>query len=291
MPEEEKKKRKLLDRLKVKYRMVLLNDDSFAEKFSFRLTALNVFIATGVISIIMITLVTSVIAFTPLREFIPGYADEIATKRDLMALSLKTDSLAIAANAREEYIHNLTNVLNGNTDPKPEKNRTDSTKRYKHINTHNSKDDSVFRSGYESQDKYTLSVNAASKGKNSIAGFFFFSPVRGTVTASFKTAIEHYGVDIAAVENDPVKATLDGTVIFAGWSSETGYVIQIQHTNNLVSIYKHNSALLKKTGEYVKAGEPVAIVGSSGEQSTGPHLHFELWYNGTAVDPQDYIVF
>jgi murein DD-endopeptidase MepM/ murein hydrolase activator NlpD len=288
---EEKKKRKLLDRLKVKYRMVLLNDDSFAEKFSFRLTALNVFIAVGVISIIMITLVTSVIVFTPLREFIPGYASEIATKRDLIALALKTDSLALTANAREEYIHNLTNVLNGNVAPKPEKNRTDSTKKYKKINIRNSKEDSVFRSGYESQDKYTLSVNAVSKGKNSIAGFFFFAPVRGTVTASFKAAIEHYGVDIAAVENDPVKATLDGTVIFAGWSSETGYVIQIQHSNNLISIYKHNSALFKKAGEYVKAGEPVAIVGNSGEQSTGPHLHFELWYNGSPVDPQDYIVF
>ena len=288
---EEKKNRSFMDRLRVKYRMVLLNDDSFAEKFSFRLTALNVFIAVGVISIIMVALVTSIIAFTPLREFIPGYAAEITTKRNLIALSLKTDSLEEVAKAREDYVKNLTNVLNGSPDPKPEKGRIDSTKKYKRINIKNSKDDSAFRAGYESQDKYTLSINAISKGKTSIAGFFFFTPVKGRVTSSYSAATEHYGVDVAAVENDPVKAALDGTVIFSGWSSETGYVIQIQHTNNLVSIYKHNSALLKKTGEYVKAGEPIAIIGSSGEQSTGPHLHFELWYNGLAIDPQDYIVF
>jgi murein DD-endopeptidase MepM/ murein hydrolase activator NlpD len=288
---EEKKKRSFMDRLRVKYRMVLLNDDSFAEKFSFRLNALNVFIAVGVISIFMITLVTSVIAFTPLREFIPGYAAEITTKRNLIALTLKTDSLARIASSQEEYVKNLNNVLNGNPEPKPEKNKTDSTKKYKKINIANSREDSVFRAGYEAQNKYTLSVNATSKGKNSIAGFFFFSPVKGRVTSSFSAAIEHYGVDVAAVENDPVKATLDGTIIFSGWSSETGYVIQIQHTNNLVSVYKHNSALLKKTGEFVKAGEPIAVVGNTGEKSTGPHLHFELWYNGLAIDPQDYIVF
>jgi murein DD-endopeptidase MepM/ murein hydrolase activator NlpD len=289
---EEKKKKKLLDRLKVKYRMVLLNDDSFAEKFSFRLSALNVFIATGVVSIVMIALVTSIIAFTPLREFIPGYASDIATKRDLIALSIKTDSLAMAANARELYIRNLTDVLNGNSPPPPQKVKGDSTKKYKNIKIKNSREDSAFRKGYEAQDRYTLSISASStKGRNSIAGFFFFAPVRGKVTESFSTAREHYGADIAASENEPVKATLDGTVIFAGWTSESGNVIQIQHSNNLVSVYKHNSALLKKTGEYVKAGEPIAIVGNTGEQSNGPHLHFELWYNGSAIDPQDYIVF
>jgi murein DD-endopeptidase MepM/ murein hydrolase activator NlpD len=288
---EEKKKRSMMDRLRVKYRMVLLNDDSFAEKFSFRLNALNVFIAVGGVSIFMIALVTSIIVFTPLREFIPGYAAEIATKRNLIALSLKVDSLSRVANDQDSYVKNLSSVLQGAPEEKPQKSKTDSTKKYKNLNIKNSKEDSVFRAGYESQDKYTLSVNAASKGKNSIAGFFFFSPVKGLVTSSYSAVIEHYGVDIAAVENDPVKATLDGTVIFSGWSSETGYVIQIQHSNNLVSVYKHNSALLKKTGEFVKAGEPIAIVGSTGEKSTGPHLHFELWYNGLAIDPQDYIVF
>ena len=271
--------------------MVLLNDDSFAEKLSFRLSPWNVFIAVGVISIIMIALVTSVIAFTPLREFIPGYASEIATKRDLLVLSLKTDSLSKAATAREQYIQNLTRVLNGNTLPRPEKIKTDSSRKYKKISVKNSKEDSLFRSGYEEQDKFTLNINPANKGKNSIAGFFFFSPISGMVSSSFSPASEHYGVDIVSKENEAVKATLDGTVIFSGWTSETGYVIQIQHSNNLISVYKHNSVVLKKTGAYVKAGEPVAIVGNTGEQSTGPHLHFELWYNGTAVDPQDYMVF
>lgn len=111
------------------------------------------------------------------------------------------------------------------------------------------------------------------------------------VTASFNTMQEHYGVDIAAKEDEPIKAVLDGTVLFAGWTTETGNTIQIQHANNLVSVYKHNSVLLKKMGQYVKAGEAVAVIGNSGEQTTGPHLHFELWYNGNAIDPQEYIVF
>ncbi len=111
------------------------------------------------------------------------------------------------------------------------------------------------------------------------------------VTASFNTAQEHYGTDIAAKENEPIKATLDGTVLFSGWTSETGFTIQIQHSNNLVSAYKHNSVLLKKAGQFVKAGETIAVIGNSGEQSTGPHLHFELWYNGKAIDPQEYMVF
>ena len=154
-----------------------------------------------------------------------------------------------------------------------------------------SKEDSAFRTQVESQDKYSLAFSENKKGKESISNFFFFTPVKGMVTSSFNLSQEHYGVDIAAKENEPIKATLDGTVLFAGWTSETGYTIEIQHSNNLVSAYKHCSVLMKKAGQYIKAGEAIAVIGNSGEQTSGPHLHFELWYNGKAIDPQEYIVF
>ncbi len=127
--------------------------------------------------------------------------------------------------------------------------------------------------------------------KPDISSFSFFTPLRGIVTSKFDPATKHYGVDIVSVQNEAIKATLDGVVIFTGWTLETGYTVCLQHENDLVSIYKHNSAILKEQGSYVKAGDPIAIIGSSGEYSTGPHLHFELWYNGVPVAPTDFIKF
>ncbi len=121
--------------------------------------------------------------------------------------------------------------------------------------------------------------------------FTFFNPLKGIITSEFDLSLNHYGIDIVSKENDAVKATLDGTVLFADWTVETGHVISIQHRDNYISVYKHNSVLLKKTGNFVKAGEPIAIVGESGELTTGAHLHFELWYNGTPVNPLEYIAF
>jgi murein DD-endopeptidase MepM/ murein hydrolase activator NlpD len=144
----------------------------------------------------------------------------------------------------------------------------------------------------ESQDRFELNTQEQHSSKtNDISSFFFFTPVKGTVTNVFNSAEKHFGVDIAAAPNEAIKATLDGTVILSAWTSETGYIITIQHSNNLVSVYKHNSALLKKAGTYVKAGEAIAIIGNSGEYTSGPHLHFELWYNGSPVNPKDYIAF
>jgi murein DD-endopeptidase MepM/ murein hydrolase activator NlpD len=127
--------------------------------------------------------------------------------------------------------------------------------------------------------------------KSDLNGYFFFTPVKGVISSSFNAAVKHFGVDIVAKKDTPIKATMGGTVIFATWSSESGHTITVQHKNHIISVYKHNSVLLKKTGALVKAGEPIAIIGNTGEETTGPHLHFELWKNGIAIDPQDYIIF
>jgi murein DD-endopeptidase MepM/ murein hydrolase activator NlpD len=298
---EEKQKNTFWTRIRNRYRLVVMNDDTFEEQFSFKLTPLNIFILTGLVSIILILLTVSLVAFTPLREYIPGYGAELNTRKKLVNLTLKLDSLQHELTLGSAAMENIKNIMNGGAgnDSIPNHARKEEDKAAKTLpplgkngnGLTRSKEDSLFRARVELQDKYSLTFSERKTGKESIRNFFFFSPVKGIVTASFNISNEHYGVDIAAKESEPVKATLDGTVLFAGWTSETGYTIQIQHSNNLVSAYKHNSVLLKKTAQYVKAGEVIAVIGNSGEQTSGTHLHFELWYNGKAIDPQEYIVF
>lgn len=288
MSQEQEKKKKFIDRIRHRYRLVVMNDDTFEENFSLRLTPLGFFILLASITIVMTILVTSIIAFTPVREYIPGYAD-VGMRRDLIRLKLNSDSLEQALTEQNIFIQNVGNVLKGNVKNDSSQNRPDKSKDYSKLDLNASPKEEALKKGIESQDQYSLTYS--NEAKNGISNFFFFTPLKGIVSEQFKSKEQHYGVDVVGPENEAVKATLDGTVILATWSSETGYTITVQHTSNLISVYKHNSVLLKKTGDYVKAGEAIAIIGNSGEQTTGPHLHFELWYNGKAMNPQDYMVF
>lgn len=288
MSQEKGKKRKFIDRIRHRYRLVVMNDDTFEENFSLRLTPLGFFILLASVTIVMTMLVTSIIAFTPVREYIPGYAD-VGMRRDLIRLKLNSDSIEQALIEQNIFIQNVGNVLKGNVKSDSSQNRPDKSKDYSKLNLNASAKEEALKNGIESQDQYSLTYS--NETKNGISNFFFFTPLKGIISEQFKSKEQHYGVDVVGPENEAVKATLDGTVILATWSSETGYTITVQHTNNLISVYKHNSVLLKKPGDYVKAGEAIAIIGNSGEQTTGPHLHFELWYNGKAMNPQDYMVF
>ncbi|NTV83610.1 MAG: M23 family metallopeptidase, partial [Bacteroidales bacterium] len=171
----------------------------------------------------------------------------------------------------------------------------DTLKRYDNVKMKRSAEDSLLRLEVENQNKYSLykieTNDNASQKKSSIGSVLFFSPLKGIVTNQYNPAQKHYGIDIVAKQNEAVKAVLDGTILFSNWTLETGYVIAVQHSQNIVSLYKHNSALLKKEGDYVRAGDPIAIVGETGELVTGPHLHFELWSDGNPVDPKEYITF
>lgn len=286
--EGQSKKRSWKDRLRTRFRMVVMDDSTFEERVSVTLTPLGILVAISAITIVMTALVVGLIAFTPIREYIPGYAD-VGMQQDLIALNEKTDSLVREAEANEQYLANIKKILKGNDTAVIVQNPTDTTKKYANLNFARSPEDSVLRDEFENSDQYSLAIGVARK--SGISGYFFFAPVKGSITSSFNLAEEHFGVDVASSENESVKATLDGTVISSGWNPEDGYVIQVQHSNNLISVYKHNAALLKKTGQFVKAGEPIAIIGNSGEHSTGPHVHFEIWYNGAPVDPQEYVVF
>jgi murein DD-endopeptidase MepM/ murein hydrolase activator NlpD len=284
-----KKTPKKFQRLKHKYRLVILNDDTFEEKVSLRLSQLNVFVVLGISSLLLILLVTLLIAFTPLKEFIPGYANVNIRKQGVENF-LKSDAIELTMSENKRYIDNLKKIIQGDLKELDSQVIIDSMSNYDGIKNEPIEEDSILRNKIETEEKYNL-FNQAGSTPGNISSFIFLQPLKGIVTNRFNLKEQHFGIDIVAPKNEAIKATLDGTVIFAEWTVETGHVIQLQHNDNIVSIYKHNSVLHKKVGDHVKAGEVIAIVGNSGELTSGPHLHFELWYNGIAINPEFYMAF
>ena len=279
----------LTDQLKNKYRLVILNDETFAEKFAFRLSPLGLIITIGTITILMTTLVISIIAFTPIREYIPGYGN-VTERKEILNLTVKTDSLEDILKARDWYMKNLVDVFSGNVEGKTDKPSKDTSGKYQKVNVKPSEKDLQFRKEVENEPA-SLKFAEATVKKNALSNYLFFSPVKGIITESFNAAEEHYGVDVVSKKDALIKSTLDGTVIYSGFTPEDGHVIQIQHDNNLISVYKHNSSVIKKMGDKVQSGEAISIIGNSGESSKGPHLHFELWHNGLPINPEEFIVF
>jgi|WetSurMetagenome_2_1015567.scaffolds.fasta_scaffold110866_1 murein DD-endopeptidase MepM/ murein hydrolase activator NlpD len=284
----------LLNRLRDKYRLVILNEETFEEKLSFKLTRLNVFVVLGLLSMLLVFITSYIIAFTPLREYIPGYTD-VAMQRHIYELQMRSDSIERTLNSNQLYLQNLRLIL-GADSMSIQKNAVSDTsakKSYTDIFDKRSPEDSLLRLDYENQSKYNLfySEIPSDKSSSTARSYTFFTPVKGVVTSKFNPLLKHFGIDIVANSNEAIKAVQDGTIIFSGWTVETGNVIAISHPGNIISVYKHNSVLLKKEGSVVSAGETIAIIGESGELSTGPHLHLELWMNGSPVNPTDYIVF
>jgi murein DD-endopeptidase MepM/ murein hydrolase activator NlpD len=288
------KKVKWTQKWRNKYRLVFMTDDTLEERFTFRLSRMNVFIASGTLAIILIFLTSILIAFTPLREYIPGYTNVGLTKR-LYRLQIRTDSIERDLVRKEQFLNSIKDIINGRNLPAEQPLAKDTMRRYRDVKLKRSPEDSLLRLEVENQTKYSLYKIENKEGstlkKPNIGGMVFFTPVKGIVTNKFDPARNHFGIDIVSKQNEAVKAVLDGTVLLAVWTVETGYVIMVSHPGNVVSAYKHNSALLKKSGDFVNAGEPIAIIGQTGELANGPHLHFELWNDGNPVNPQDYIKF
>lgn len=293
MPRQNKNE-KWYYKLRSSYRLVIFNDKTFEERFSFRLTRMNVIITLLSLGIIFIIITFFIIAYTPIRTYIPGYPT-IDQKKELYKLNLMADSMLNSLNQKDIYINNIKNIFNDDESIYAEPVEPIANSRLDTLQLNKSKEDSMLRAEFESGEMYNLYFTEPSQktesSRSSIRSFNFFKPLTGIITSPFNQSEKHFGTDIAAAHNETIMATLDGTVIYANWTLETGNIIAIQHKSNLISVYKHCSVLLKEAGEPAKAGEPVAIAGQSGEFSTGPHLHFELWYNGTPVDPEEYIIF
>lgn len=279
--------------LRNRFRFVVLNDETFEEKFSLSLTRRNVWVFLSVVAFTLIFLTAAAIIYTPLKYFIPGFGD-YNYRSQILKLQFKTDSLQQEINGRQVWLENVMNVAEGNIDssrPKPEAGGNMDKSKIK-LNEISS-DEEDLRKQVEEEDNFSLSMNGNqnSDAVDEVKQMHLMKPVDGYITEEYNAAKEHFGVDIAANADSPVKTVLDGKVISAAYTLETGYVIVVQHPNNLVSFYKHNSRMIKRTGSLVKAGEVIAIIGSTGELSTGPHLHFELWHEGKSLNPKDYIAF
>ncbi len=252
-----------------------------------RFTSRQMFVSLIGFSFIVFILSFLLISRTSLREYIPGVPSS-KIKKELIAINEQLDSIVDLSDKNESFYRNIAIILeNGDTilptghddtlikQEPPVLNKTE-----KNID---------FIEKIENREKFnTIEVTNEEESLKSRA---FFTPIQGLITDKFNREEQHFGVDLVANPNEPIKAVLNGTVIMADWTSDNGYIIAIQHKDDLLSIYKHNSALLKKVGDYVRYGEVISIIGNTGKLSHGPHLHFELWYNGYPIDPEEAILF
>ena len=272
---------------KFKYKLTITNENTLEEIVGIHVSKLNG-VSVLLSAVMVIFLIASlIIAFTPLRNYLPGYMNS-EVREQVVLNALRADSLQQMLERQRMYILNVQDIISGTV-------KVDSVHSIDSLTVVRSEElmertqaEDEFRKQYEENERYNLTTidNAPV-----VTGLIFFRPTRGMVSSVFDANKRHFGIDIAASPNESVLATLDGTVIMATYTADTGYVIQVQHNQNLVSVYKHCGSLLKKEGDVVKAGEAIALVGNTGEKTTGPHLHFEIWNRGRALDPSKYIVF
>ena len=283
---KEKEKKPLKERLLNKYRLVILNEETYEERISYRLNRLNIFLLMAFIALIIIITTICLIAFTSIKEYIPGY-DSTALRTVAAQNIEKLDSLTFVMEKNQEFINSIGAVILGEaTEEEFKKETVINRADISDLDFKTNLEDSLLRRIVEKEDRFNVLESASSKVK-----FVLFSPIYGEVTSAFDFGIKHLGTDIAASTNTPVKAVADGTIVLAEWTVETGFVVVVEHSFGLTSIYKHNSSGLISQGELVKAGQVLALSGNTGELSTGPHLHFELWRDGSPTNPEDYISF
>jgi len=289
MSKKNKSSNKIIKKLTSRYRMLIVNEETFEEQFQFRLSRLNVIIVSIFLFSIFSVGLFFTIAYTPLREYIPGYDSSEIRKNAIENLFI-TDSLINIYEKNSRYLNSVKKVLTGeNLDESFFSNNNlenDSiVEKFSELIKGN-KADSILRKIVDEEDKYNIDQNFLLNSKG-----FLNSPAKGPISQGFNIKDEHFAVDIVLKENYPIKSIADGTVIFSEWTSQTGYVIIIIHNYGFMSVYKHNSSLSKKQGDLVLAGEVIAAAGNTGEYSTGWHLHFELWLDGYPMDPEQFLNF
>jgi len=283
-----KQNKSFLKRIFNDYKVVISSEDTFEEKFSFKANKINALIIILVYSIILISFTISIVFFTQLREMVPGYSSTDLLNRAIY-LTKKIDSLEQQIALNNKFYKSIEDVLSGNIEefvPRDELSVDSSLTNSDFVTVSPNSQDSILRKYVENEDKFNLTNNELI-----IENKMFFSPIKGEITQSFNFNENHFAIDIAADIGTPVKSVLDGKIIFSEWSLETGYVVVIDHGENIISVYKHNSKILKEQNDFVQAGEVIAYSGNQGNLSTGPHLHFELWKNGTPIDPEPLLNF
>ncbi|MDR1675260.1 MAG: M23 family metallopeptidase [Tannerella sp.] len=283
-----KKKHSFWKRVRLKYKLSFFNESTLEEVWSFRLSQLSAFTTVGLFAVLLIAVTALVIVRTPIRNYLPGYLD-VEVRNEIILNALKVDSLEMLVETQARYLANVTAILTG-TVTVDSVHRSDSaafiTANY---DVPRSENEEHFVRNFEEEEKYNLTV--LNTNPTVTEDVFFHKPVNGLISSGYNAEIRHYGVDLVAGLRESVLATLDGVVVYTGYDPRYGNVIGLQHKNGFVSIYKHNELLLKEMGDQVVAGEAIALIGNTGDLSTGPHLHFELWYRGSPMNPEEYIAF
>jgi murein DD-endopeptidase MepM/ murein hydrolase activator NlpD len=287
-----KPKKTLSERLTTKYQLVIRNEENLAEKSNIGFTYAKLMVLSA--SLFLFLFIGSLFLSKTLlaKWFDPKHAQMEANKK-LYELAVKVDSLAVEVNQKDMFIQNFQRILSGDTSSgfaDPAQALSGEGKSPKGVGDLNlASSDSLFRKEFEKSEFSVISLTDTKYRE--LAEIFFFTPITGFVSDHYDVKKGHFGVDIVAKSNEPVKCLADGMVIMSSWTQDSGNVIAVQHRGNLVSLYKHNAGLLKKVGNFVNAGEIISIVGNSGEMTDGPHLHFEMWYNGNSLNPEDFVTF
>lgn len=273
--------------IKFKYKLTIINENTLEEVVGLRVSKLNgISVLLSVLTVLFLV-ASVIIAFTPLRNYLPGYMNS-EIRAQVVENALRVDSLQQLVDRQNLYIMNIQDIFSGTIRVDTVHNMDSLTTVREDSLMERTQREAEFRKQYEETEKYNLTSITA---RPDIEGLIFYRPTRGMITDKFDADRKHYGTDIAANPGESVLATLDGTVILSTYTAETGYVIEVQHNQDFISVYKHCSSLLKREGDTVQAGEAIALVGNSGQLTTGPNLHFELWHKGRAVNPEQYIVF
>ena len=273
--------------IKFKYKLTIVNENTLEEVVGLRVSKLNGLSVLLSVLTVLFLIAACIIAFTPLRNYLPGYMNS-EVRSQIVANALRVDSLQTMLHQQNLYIMNIQDIFSGQVPIDSVQTLDSLTAARKDTLMKRTKREEEFRRQYEENEKYNLTTIAS---RPDVTGLVMFRPTRGMISSHFDMDRKHFGTDIAANPNESVLATMDGTVILSTYTAETGYLIGVQHNQDFVSVYKHCGSLLKKEGDVVKGGEAIALVGNSGTLSTGPHLHFELWYKGHPVNPEKYIVF
>lgn len=275
-------------RIRFKYKLSFFNEGTLEEVWSFRLSQLSAFATLTLFAFLLIAFTAFIIIKTPIRNYLPGYLD-VEVRKEIMQNVLRADSLERMIQIQSLYLNNVAGILSGTMPIDSIRNIDSLVRTQADFEIPRSKDETKYVKEFEEAEKYNLTVLEPNAVPTD--GVFFYKPVNGVVSSHYEPDMRHYGVDLVAGPKESVLATLDGTVTFAGFDPNFGNVIQVQHKNGFLSTYKHNELLLKEIGDRVVAGEVIALVGNTGKLSTGPHLHFELWYKGNPVNPEEYIAF
>ncbi len=284
---KKKKSKAFWNNIKFKYKLTIINENTLEEVVGLRVSKLNGMSVLLATLTILFMIAAAIIAFTPLRNYLPGYMNS-DIRRQMVENALTLDSLKMVADRQNLYIMNIQDIFSGNVSAESVANIDSLTTVREDSLMERTQREEEFRRQYEEAEKYNLtSITSQPKAE----GLIFYRPTRGMISSHFDADKRHFGTDIAATPNESVLSVLDGTVVFSTYTAETGNVIGVQHNQGYMSVYKHLGSLLKREGDKVKGGEAIALIGNTGTLSTGPHLHFELWDKGRAVDPEKYIVF